>query len=177
MTERRPSSPLPLLALLAIGACCGGEGGGTQEGLALGDQAPDFELQDVFGLGSRSLSDQRGQVVLVNFWGSNCLPCRLEMPELEALWTRYQDQGLVILGISVDGNVQDARIFLDDVPVSFPVLWDEDGSVSDRYQVRAIPRTVLVDRRGRVRARFDGFDTSTLETISREIQGLLEEQP
>ena len=183
----RPSSPSPIapVALAALmgllapagpSGCCDG-GGVAGEGLAIGNQAPDFELQDVYGLGSRQLSDQLGQVVLVNFWASWCMPCRMEMPELESLWTRYGDQGLVILGVNVDTDARDARGFLDEVPVSFPVLWDERGVAQERYRVTALPKTVLVDRKGQVRARFEGFDTATMNTISREIAELLEEEP
>jgi peroxiredoxin len=83
----------------------------------------------------------------------------------------------VILGVNVDADARDARSFLDEVPVSFPVLWDERSEVSDLYRVMALPRTVIVDRKGRVRARFDGFDSSTLTVITREVGDLLEEQP
>ena len=176
MRPSRPHLPIALAAVLALTACCGGSGV-PGEGLAIGDQAPDFELQDIYGLSSKSLSEQQGKVVLVNFWASWCLPCRMEMPELEAMWSRYEPDGLVILGINVDADARDARAFLDEVPVSFPVLWDERSEVSDQYRVVALPRTVLVDRKGRVRARFDGFDTSTLTVISREVSDLLEEQP
>ena len=172
---RRYAAFLVLSILLA--GCCGGGSGGTREGVSIGDQAPDFELADVYGLDGQRLSDRLGEVVLVNFWASWCMPCRLEMPELESLWTRYGDEGLVILGVNVDSDARDARAFLDDVPVSFPVLWDEAGDVSAAYRVMALPRSVLVDRQGRVRERHDGFDTATLNAMSREIGVLLEEQP
>ena len=165
-----------LLALAAHTGCCDGAGG-TGEGLAIGNSAPDFELTDVYDLRTYKLSDQLGKVVLVNFWASWCVPCQMEMPELESLWTRYGSQGLVILGVNVDTSASDARGFLDSVPVSFPVLWDERGVAQERYRVTALPRTVLVDRRGQVRARFDGYDTATFNTISREISALLEEEP
>jgi peroxiredoxin len=176
MRQNRTRKPFALAALLTLTACCSG-GGAPGEGMAIGDQAPEFELQDIYGLSSKSLSDQQGKVVLVNFWASWCLPCRMEMPELEALWSRYETEGLVILGINVDADARDARAFLDEVPVSFPVLWDERSVVSDQYRVMALPRTVLVDRKGRVRARFEGFDSSTLTVITREVGDLLEEQP
>jgi len=165
---------IALLAAAVLGCCAEGTAG---RGLAIGDQAPQVDVPDVHGLGSRSLEDYEGNVVLLNFWASWCMPCRMEMPELETLWTRYQDQGLVILAVSVDEQVADARAFLDAVPVSFPVGWDETGAVGSDYRVSTLPRTILIDRQGRVRGRYDGFDTATLDTLGREIAGLLEEGP
>jgi len=172
MNTRATILILFLLAASPQGCCTGGTGG---PGLAIGDQAPAVDVQDVHGLGTRSLADYDGQVVLLNFWASWCMPCRMEMPELEALWTRYQDEGFVILAVSVDEDVHDAREFLDAVPVSFPVGWDETGSVGNEYRVSTLPRTILIDRQGRVRGRYDGFDTATLDALGREIAGLLEE--
>ena len=172
MNTRATILSLFLLATALTGCCAGGA---TGQGLAIGDQAPDLEVPDVHGLGTRALADHEGQVVLLNFWASWCMPCRMEMPELEALWTRYQDQGFVILAVSVDADVRDAKAFLDDVPVSFPVGWDETGAAGNDYRVSTLPRTILVDREGRVRGRYDGFDSGMLDALGREIAGLLEE--
>ena len=166
-----------LIALgLGVSACCGSSApSGT--GLAIGDQAPPFDLPDVYGVRSRSLEAFEGHVVLVNFWASWCMPCQMEMPELEALWTRYQDQGFTIIGVSVDENQRDAAAFLDAMPVSFPVAWDKTGEVGQVYRVHSLPRSILIDRQGRVRGRYDGFDTDTFDSLTREVGGLLEEAP
>ena len=173
---RRCLAPLPLLMVVGLGGCCGSSAA-TGTGLAIGDQAPPFELPDVHGVRTRSLEAYEGNVVLVNFWASWCMPCQMEMPELEALWTRYQDQGFTIIGISVDEDQRDAAVFLDTVPVSFPVAWDQAGEAGQLYRVQSLPRSVLVDRQGRVRGRYDGFDTATFDSLTREVAGLLEETP
>ncbi len=168
---------LLLLPAMAVLPACGGKGGQSGVGLAIGDQAPDIDLRGLYGTRDRSLKSYEGQVVLVNFWASWCIPCRLEMPELESLWIRYQDDGFVVLSVSVDADQRDAAAFLDAVPVSFPVAWDADGEVSGTYKVSTLPRSILVDRQGRVRGRYDGFDSATFEGLSREVAALLEETP
>jgi len=168
---------LPLVVALgaALASCCGSTA--TGEGLAIGDQAPDFDLPDVHGVKRRALSDHAEQVVLVNFWASWCMPCRMEMEELESLWNRYREQGFVVIAVSVDDDLRDAATFLDAVPVSFPVAWDDKGEVGDLYKVMNLPRSVLIDRQGRVRGRYEGYDSASFNAMSREIGGLLEETP
>jgi len=170
-------SVIPIFATLGLllGSCCGSAM--TGGGLVIGDEAPDFDLRGLQGTGGHALSDFRGDVVLVNFWASWCGPCRQEIPELETLWLRYKDEGLVVLSVNVDATARDAEAFLEQSPVSFPVVWDSASEVSNQYHVMTLPRSILVDRQGRVRSRYDGFDTSMLNTISTEIAQLLEESP
>ena len=173
---RTAALAMTIVLTAGIGACCGSSApAGT--GLTIGDQAPPFELPDVYGVRTRSLEAFEGNVVLLNFWASWCMPCQMEMPELEALWTRYQDQGFTIIGVSIDESQRDAAVFLDAMPVSFPVAWDGHGEVGQTYRVHSLPRSILIDREGRVRARYDGFDTATFDSLTREVAGLLEEAP
>ncbi len=169
----------PILLIVAalgvvLGSCCGSMSGG---GIAIGDEAPDFDLRGLQGTGGHSLSEFRGDVVLINFWASWCGPCRQEIPELEKLWLRYKDDGLVVLSVNVDESARDAEAFLEQSPVSFPVVWDSAGELSNQYHVITLPRSILVDRQGLVRARHDGFDASMAATISNEVAQLLEESP
>lgn len=112
--------------------------------------APDFTLKSRSGENLRLL-EQRGQVVMINFWASWCGPCRQEMPHLQAIHEEYVDYGFTLLGVNVDEKSELAERFLAQVPVSFPVLFDPTSSVSQLYQVDAMPTTVLIDRDGNLR--------------------------
>lgn len=120
------------------------------------EQAPDFTLKSLEGSNLR-LEEYRGQVVLINFWASWCGPCRQEMPLLDQLHQRYVDTGFAVLGVNVEGEEGPARKLIDKVPVSFPVLIDEGQTVSELYQLQAMPSTVVVDRDGVVRYIHAGY--------------------
>ncbi len=107
----------------------------------------DFTLTDRNGK-SWTRSALKGKVVLVNFWATWCPPCRKEMPDLDALQTRFKDR-LVILGISDEkGETVDA--YLKAHPVGYPVLLDPGRTVNDRYKVDGIPKNLVYDRQGRL---------------------------
>lgn len=137
-------------------------------------RAPSFELPVLNG-GTLALSDRDGSVLLVNFWASWCSPCRKEMPELDALYRQYRDQGLTVWGISVDPRAEQARAFADDLDVSYPLLLDSDMRVSGDYKVRAMPSTVVVDAAGRIRHTQLGFEPGTMEELEAVIRKLLAE--
>jgi peroxiredoxin len=115
-----------------------------------GEESPDFTLKSRDG-GNIKLSEQRGNIVLINFWASWCGPCREELPAFEALYQEYQDLGVEILAVNVDDEAEKANVLLQDIEVSFPVLFDTSGEVSQLYDVSAMPTTVIVDRDGNIR--------------------------
>ncbi|MDQ6958596.1 MAG: TlpA disulfide reductase family protein [Mariprofundaceae bacterium] len=118
--------------------------------------APDFTLA-MLGGGEKALADYRGKVVLLHFWATWCVPCRHEMPQIERLWRRYRDDGLVVLGVNVDrGNLQAVRQFVQQRNLSFPVVIDPEGEVRNRYEVRGLPTTYLIDRDGKIIGRIIG---------------------
>jgi len=123
--------------------------------------APDFELSALDGRRIR-LSDFRGRVVLVNFWATWCAPCRVEMPWLSEFIVRYRDQGLTVLGISVDdGDRERVEGFVRERSVDYPILLN-DGNVDRRYGgVRFLPQTFFVGRDGRIIRRVYGIRTHT----------------
>jgi len=120
------------------------------------EQAPDFTLKSLDGPNLR-LEEYRGQVVLINFWASWCGPCRQEMPILDRLHQRYEDTGFAVLGVNVEGKVDPAQEIVDKTKVTFPVLIDEGQSVSELYELEAMPSTVVVDRDGVVRYVHRGY--------------------
>jgi peroxiredoxin len=109
-------------------------------------QRADFTLTDLNGK-SWSLRSLPGKIVLVNFWATWCPPCREEIPDLEALYGRFENSGLVILAISNEG-VGKVRPFIADRKVSYPVLLDKGGKVTELFRVEGIPRSFLYDRQG-----------------------------
>lgn len=112
--------------------------------------APTFTLASRAG-GQVSLSDLKGQVVMINFWASWCGPCRQEFPALDQIYAKYKPMGFTLVAINVESEKADAEKFLSATPATFPILFDPDNAVSGKYGVSAMPTTVLVDRQGRVR--------------------------
>ncbi len=113
-------------------------------------EAPDFLLRTLDGQ-NRSLRQDRGKVVLMNFWATWCPPCIREMPAMQRLYDKFGTQGLEIVAVSVDqGNPDAVRKFVDDLKLNFPVVLDPDQATKQAYQVRALPTTYLIDRKGRV---------------------------
>jgi peroxiredoxin len=108
----------------------------------------DFTLADITGK-AWNLKDLRGKVVLVNFWATWCPPCRKEMPDLEALYKRFKDQGLVILSIS-DEDADKVRPFVKQMNVTYPVLLDPGRKVNDMFKIYGIPKTFVYDRTGKL---------------------------
>lgn len=136
--------------------------------------APDFTLKSLSGENVR-LSELRGQVVMINFWASWCGPCRQEMPLLEALYQRYNALGFELLGVNVEQDVDDAKRWLADTKVSFPVLLDPSNELTRKYDVRAMPSTVLVDRDGNMRHLHKGYKPGDENTYQDLVRALIRE--
>lgn len=136
--------------------------------------APDFTLASKHG-GNIRLQEQLGNVVLINFWASWCGPCREELPYLEALQQEYADLGFTILAVNVDNDPSKADILLNDIPVSFPVLFDVNANVSQLYKIKAMPTTVIVDRDGNQRLLHQGYKSGDEVKYKQAVKALLRE--
>ena len=136
--------------------------------------APDFALKSYSGENLR-LSEYRGEVVMINFWASWCGPCRQEMPLLDELYQQYQPLGFTILGVNVEEDSSKAKQLLTDIPVNFPVLFDNSSEVSKLYNVVAMPSTVLVDRDGNVRYLHQGYKPGYEDAYQQQVRELIRE--
>jgi peroxiredoxin len=153
------------LVILALAAGCTSKDKG-----AATSAAPDFTLEDLFGR-SVKLSDQKGKVVLVEFWATWCPPCRESIPTLEKLHTQYAARGLVILAVSVDeGSWDSVKKFVAEHKMTYPVLKGTDD-VTQKYMVRLIPSMFLVDKEGNIKKQFMGGGND--DKLEQEIKALL----
>lgn len=108
-----------------------------------------------------ALESLRGKVVVLDFWASWCVPCRRSFPFLEALHEKYEAQGLRVVGLTLEEKTDAILNFLDAVPVRFTIARDPSGKAGEAFHVAAMPTTFLLDKEGRVAARFEGGDPAT----------------
>lgn len=125
--------------------------------------------------GPLAFASFRGSVVYVDFWASWCVPCRISMPALDAIYRKYRGMGLRVVGVNKDVARPDAERFLKRVAVSFPLVADGDDAVARAFDVQAMPSGYLVDRRGIVRYVHRGFTEETAAALAAEIELLLKD--
>jgi len=153
-----------LTALSLIGVGCVG-------GLAVGEDAPDFQVTDIRGRSVR-LSELKGRVVLVNFWGTWCGPCRMEAPELVRLHERLGGQPFELVAIAVGDERDAVARFAREKRMAFPVALDTGQSLS--YRVHAVPTSVLVDSQGRVAQVMRGYAPEVIDELEGTIKRLID---
>jgi peroxiredoxin len=136
--------------------------------------APDFTLKSRNGENIK-LSELRGEVVMINFWASWCAPCRQEMPLLELLYKKYSDLGFTLLAVNVEEDSSKAEDLLKDIPVTFPVLYDNTNKVSKLYNVVAMPSTVIIDRDGNFRYLHRGYLPGYEQEYKKQVSELIRE--
>jgi peroxiredoxin len=144
----------------------------------VGNPAPDFAVKIVSGAkGTVSLKSLRGKVVLVDFWGTFCEPCKKSFPKLQDLNTKYGASGLRIVGISEDEADDKDKIpgFADTYGAKFTLGWDEDKSIARAYKPETMPSTFLIDKRGVVRFAHVGYHDGEELHIEKEVKELLQQ--
>ena len=138
----------------------------------LEQQAPGFKLLDLNGKWM-SLAENKGKVILLNFWATWCGPCRVEMPSMETVYGELKDEGFEILAISSDPQgVVVTRPFSESNNLTFPILHDTEYEVSGIYGVRTLPMSFLIDRHGTLRHRVFGardWNSSKAKEIIRNL--------
>ncbi|MCL2244109.1 MAG: TlpA family protein disulfide reductase [Treponema sp.] len=105
---------------------------------------------------TRTLSSYKGKVVILNFWATWCPPCRAEMPSMEILYNRLQNQGLEILAVDIGETSSAVQQFLRSNNYTFPVFLDQSGRTGSLYGVEAIPTSFIIDRSGKIISRIVG---------------------
>lgn len=113
--------------------------------------APDFTLE-LFEGGTFRLSEQRGQVVMIDFWASWCIPCREEAALLETLWQEYGGRGVVFVGVAYADVETGSRSFLEEWDISYPNGPDLGTDISQAYRIQGVPEKFFIDRQGQIRA-------------------------
>jgi peroxiredoxin len=156
---------IPAIVVMALAAGC------TDKGAQPGSlAAPDFTLQDMSGK-TVKLSDQRGKVVLLEFWATWCPPCRAAVPGLEQLHKAYKDKGLVVLAVSMDqGGWDEVKSFVAEQHITYTVLKATDA-VAEQYQVRSIPMTLILNKEGKISRRYLGMGSD--EELERDVKAVL----
>jgi peroxiredoxin len=137
-----------LLAAALLGSS--GPGAGATAYRLQGQQAPDFALRSSGGPNLR-LSEYRGQVIALTFYGSRCGQCGAQLDSLSRLLDTYQSAGLVAMAVNVDDNQQAAGEFIAAHRTSVPMLLDPDKVVARAYRVDVLPMLLIIDRAGRIR--------------------------
>lgn len=157
-------------ALLLLSGCPGGP---PPASVVVGEQAPEFTLMNMEGE-SVSLTDYRGQVVVINFWATWCPPCREEKPTMERLYQQFKDKGLVFLAVNVEENGhQVVSEYLMRNSFSFPILLDGKAEVQSLYGVFRYPESYIIDRDGMVVEHVIGGRDWVQDDIYRMIESLL----
>lgn len=167
-------------------AACGGGGAQTRVGDSasdarrgglVGNPAPDFSVPAMSGAkGTVSLESLRGKVVLLDFWGTFCGPCRKSFPKLQDLYAKYAASGLAIVGVSEDEADDKDQIpgFADTYGAKFVIGWDADRTIARGYKPETLPSTFLIDRNGVVRYAHDGYHDGEEVELEREIKELVD---
>jgi cytochrome c biogenesis protein CcmG, thiol:disulfide interchange protein DsbE len=165
-----------LVALLVFGVLQTTDDTSIDQAVARGERPPahDASLPLLDGGGSRRLADHRGRYVVVNFFASWCGPCKDEAPLLNRLQRRLGDRGTIV-GVAFADLTKDARAFVEDHAIAFPVVRDVDGGFARAYGVYALPETFVLDPRGRIVAL--SRSQVTPEWVAKVVDPLIAEPP
>jgi thiol-disulfide isomerase/thioredoxin len=169
-------------ALLAVSGCTtnGSDGDGFRftEPTALGTVIPAADRQpagtftgELIDGGTLGSTELRGKVSLLNFWASWCGPCRIEAPQLDLLYREVKDDDVRIIGVDTKDDKGNARAFVRDFDISYPIVFDEQGEVALRLgdiPARGLPFSVLLDKSGKVAAVYFG------QLTAKDLQGPLD---
>jgi cytochrome c biogenesis protein CcmG/thiol:disulfide interchange protein DsbE len=180
-TIARTLSPLFACAALALSvASCSAATGeaGDASGAAhplLGKPAPELTAEAVGGDGPKTLKAAQGKVVILDFWGTFCEPCKKSFPKLEELNHKYASSGLRIIGVSEDEDEDKDKIpgFAKTYGATFTLAWDGDKAVARRYKPETMPSSFVIDKDGVVRFAHVGFHDGEEVAVESEVRDLL----
>jgi peroxiredoxin len=173
LSPRGLALALPLLAGCASGSADGAKAPSAPAGVTV---APDFTARDVEGKTFR-LSDHVGkQVVLLDFWATYCEPCKAELPHLRALYDANKSQGLLVVGVAMDGpeSLAEVPAFVNRYSIDFPVVLDDDSRIASLYDPKkSMPLSVLIAKDGHVAVVREGYNPGDERLVTQDVQRAL----
>ena len=139
--------------------------------------APAFTLQDEDG-NPVSLAQYKGKVILLNFWGTWCPPCRHEIPSMERLYERQHSKGFEVLALNQTETPDAVFIYTSQLSIepTFKILYDKNSDVAAEYQVVGLPTTFLIDKKGNIRYRAIGGRDFDSPKVEQKINSLISEK-
>jgi peroxiredoxin len=169
MNQMMRAAALRVMLFSAVASACASD---TEEQpyrrLTEGDAVPAYAAATLGG-DTLSLADLRGQAVMLNIWATWCIPCRAEMPGLQSLHEQLGEEGLRVVGVSIDagGATESVRMFLEDFGITFTILHDPSERVTRAFRTMGVPETFLIGRDGRIVKRWIGkFDPMAESTLT-----------
>ncbi len=146
--------------------------------VSVGSDAPGFAVKTLTATPAmKTLTDYRGDVVLLNIWATWCIPCRTEMPSIEAVHQAFAPKGLKVVAISIDDAGAEQKIldFAKEFKLTFEMLHDPDGSIQGIYRTTGVPETFVIGRDGVIRKKWIGAEDWNSEGNQRLLASLLAE--
>ena len=146
--------------------------------VTVGSKAPDFHANTIDGApAAKTLADYKGEIVLLNVWATWCVPCRTEMPSIQALHDRFAARGLKVVAVSVDnaGFDDEIRTFRDQFGLTFEILHDATGNIQRDYQTTGVPETFIIGRDGMIRRKViaaDNWDSPANRALFAQLLGI-----
>ncbi len=157
--------------LVLIGLLTYNSGYGKSPPKQIGEMAPDFELHQLDNQKNFKLSDYKGKVILIDFWASWCAPCKESLPELEKLSLNNKD--IIVLAINIDDKKKKALQFHKErkgIKGNTIFLYDSKKDVVKDYDIMGMPSAFVIDKKGILQKRFDGYSFSQMKAIDKEVQ-------
>jgi cytochrome c biogenesis protein CcmG/thiol:disulfide interchange protein DsbE len=171
------------LALSLPLAGCGGSGGGdpataADQGGLSGKPAPELAASHVTGDGPKTLAEAKGKVVIVDFWGTFCDPCKKSFPKYQEMLDQFGGK-LVIIGVAVDDadtGVDKIKELVKETGVKFAITWDKDGAVDakTKYKPAKMPTAFIIDKEGVIQHVHAGYEGGEEAKIAEEVKALVE---
>ncbi len=120
-----------------------------------------------------NLEKHAGKVVVLDFWASWCVPCRRSFPWMNAMQDKYAQEGLVIIAVNVEREVENAAAFLAEYPANFEIVYDPDAALAKTYDVQVMPSSFVIDRNGEAIEQHSGFKVKKQDEYEAVIRSAL----
>lgn len=137
----------------------------------VGKLASTFQMASING--QQKIAIEKGKVTIVDFWATWCEPCKKSFPKYQELYTKYQAQGLEVVGVSVDDEKKDIPAFIKTYGAKFPVGWDAEHKIADCYHPPNMPSAYIIDKTGTIKFVHNGFKEGDEKELEKELKQLL----